>query len=138
MKLLFALLTTLFVSVMPLSTAYGSPLNETIGVCQVEDKKGIDALMPEENFKQLAEQGGTARAFKDKEAFRVLAEAADITGLTPPSVPFNSVVIVFPAPKDEVIFANLAVFQDGCFVQFGRLPAGAVYEAIERMEGTKS
>lgn len=115
MKLIFALLTTLFVSFMPLSTAYA---NDT---CDADSR--ISAIVNDEAKAKVEGNGGIVIILKD-EAMRTFAARFEVKAGSPIPGDYDTIVVVVPAAGFPL--ANLATFKDDCFLMLGRAPTSGL------------
>lgn len=121
-KLILALLTTLFVSAMPLQAAYaladdanGATNKQTQQACQSKD----DAFTPEQR-QQVKDQGGDV---VELEGVRASAFQSRVEALMGSEAPFKSdyILAVKPTAEDDTVY-NVGFFVSGCFKSMLQIP----------------
>lgn len=117
-KLLFALLTTIFATVMPLQAAFaeGATCRLTYAVAVREQ---IRATVEEQHGSIVELSGDRAKAFAD--SFAELMQQ--------PHPPVDQVAIVVPSDEENAP-ANIGFFQAGCMIGFSKLPKEVAFKLV--------
>lgn len=129
-KLILALLTTLFVSAMPLQAAYaladdanGSTDKQTQQACQTKE-----AAFTPENRQQVLDQKGD---IIELEGIRASAFQARVEALKGDEAPFKADYILAVKPDgDDSTTYNTGFFVNGCFKAMLQIPAAIMEQLL--------
>lgn len=128
-KILFALLTTLFVSAMPLQAAYALADDANPKeACLLFYK---DAL-PADVLAELEAQNGSVVELEGVRAQAFLSRVEDLVGKKAPFT-VNRIIIVTPN-NEETTLVNIAYFSDDCMVAVMHLPPPVVEILLSPLE----
>jgi hypothetical protein len=109
-KLFFAMLTSLFVSVMPLFAAYAQD-----AACQ----NTYENTVTQEVRDRVAKQSGTLTELSGERAKAFMARFTELSGTQAP--PVDKIILVKPDDADDTSY-NIGFFFNNCLVGFTRLP----------------
>lgn len=126
MRFFLALLTTLFVSAMPLQAAYANtPTTQTTLNLVTNEQACVsyESSVTAEVRQTIADQGGVITELVGKEAQALLERIEELVGSNPP-YPVDQIVVVQPTADAEAM--NIGLFSEGCLKGFFALPAEIV------------
>lgn len=127
-RIFVILLTTLFVSAMPLQAAYATA-DDAQGkeACQVTYETVL-SLDVQEHIKQ---QGGAILKLEGPNAVAFLHKMEQLIG-SPAPFTVDVIVIVRPVSDPDAV-VNIAYFKDGCMVNNGHLPAALLLQLVQSL-----
>ncbi len=131
---IFTLLTTLFVSAMPLQAALAPANGDPDKVDQQTNKQTclpISSVVDDDFRAKLASQHGGSILLTGADGRHLREVLAEHSGPAPWD--FDTILIVKPTSDSAV--TNLAYFDGGCLVGTGRFDSGTLEELIEQALG---
>lgn len=136
-KFLLALLTTLFVSAMPLQAAYA--LADAGNKVENTDKQACtspELYFPQDLQDKVKELGGVVQVITDEAEIKSWIDVGTRVYGGPPPHEFNKMLIIHPTDEASVVL--LAYFNDNCLVMQGKIPYEKFQELFEEAFGRKA